>query len=273
MLNKRPSIGNDVVTLFSLVCILTINCKCAGLMTEDARMHAFMGNVENVLVESFGVESKCGLSSKHLARRILGHEFDKILGKNGPESPGSNGNYWGFVVIGGKNPFHFYAKSEPNILGASSSVISEFHYDSSFLAIQSFLREFCASDQEVGTFSKFQCRVCDFRPAFSCLGRLSGNSDVSFHPSFMLSKGLPLQVPNQRKHTREYYEQGVVYFLYCLGPVVFLGCAGGYLTFGGPRLFRNRFGALLSRVGNGLVCFSFVYLFLGTLFVGSGLLL
>lgn len=69
---------------------------------------------------------------------------------------------------------------------------------------------------------------------------------------------------------RKYYEQGVIYFLYGLGPVIFLGCVGVSLTFEGPRLFPHSFETRLPLIGGWLVCGGLLYCLLGALFTYSG---
>jgi len=92
-----------------------------------------------------------------------------------------------------------------------------------------------------------------------------GNFYILPHPLFLSSYRNKLQNTHKRENARKYYEKAVVYFFYSLGPLIFFMIIVACLTFIGPNWLIN--------VGCGLLGCGLLYLFLGTLLVGSGLLL
>lgn len=92
-----------------------------------------------------------------------------------------------------------------------------------------------------------------------------GNFDILPHPFLLSQYENYLQDSYDREYAREHYEQAVVYFFYSLRPIIVLMPVVMWLALNGPDWFLN--------VGRGLVCSGFVYLFLGTLLIRSGLLL
>lgn len=171
-------------------------------------------------------------------------------------------------------------KFSGNIDGAGTSKISNRQLKPAVredVGLRGYLRQM---QQNFSPLGFFNCFPSELGASVGRVGTLFGsidgilrNFDVSPHPFFLSEDRRSLQRADYKQQASEYYEQGVVYFLYSLCPVLFLMIVGGYLTLNGSDLFNDRFGVRLSRFCSGLVYGGFLYLFLGTLFVGSGLLL
>ncbi len=225
-----------------------------------------MRTVEDVVVSRRSLKLKRYLLRKNVSGSFGGEEIHERLRRNvfGLSSPHDNEGD-GFLARFG-NTLNRKMQSQFNVLSPSTTKVLELQDDPEIFSVHKCSSGTTRIEENIRPFCQFERKVSNVRAFLGGVSKLFQIRVVLPHPLFMFAEHAPLQPSEYRQHAREYYEQGVVYFLYSLCPVLFLMGIGGHLALRNPCLLRKIF-------GNGLVCGGFLYLFLGILFVGSGLLL